>query len=122
MDASTRAIVTYIAGRLITGGASWTIEDHDRKQRISLDGLIEDGRIKVYSHEQHGYTSGLGEEGHYVLFQHGSAAGFTFSVSREEGTFSGSDQRTAYHFFGRVSESAIELYDYQDMRWHLYTL
>ena len=122
VDASTRTVVAYIAGRLITGSASWTIQDQDRKQRIPLDGWVEGGNIRIYSHERHAYISGLGAEGNYVLFNHGTERGLTLTVNIEERTFSGADQQTSYHFFGEVVERAIRLYDYQDMRWHLYTL
>ena len=58
----------------------------------------------------------------YVLFRHGSERGLTLAVNIEERTFSGAGQQTSFHFFGDVAERAIRLYDYQDMRWHLYTL
>ena len=115
-------MVAYIAGRLITGSAGWTIQDQDRKRRIPLDGWVECGNIRIYSHERHGYISGLGADAHYVLFHHGSERGLTLAVNSEERRFSGADQQTSYHFFGDVAERAIRLYDYQDMRWHLYTL
>lgn len=112
MDARTRAVIAYIAGRLITGSAGWSIQDKDRKRRIPLDGWIDGGNIRIYSHERHGYVSGLGAEGHYVLFHHGGERGLTLAVNVEERTFSG----------GEVAERAVRLYDYQDMRWHLYSL
>jgi hypothetical protein len=122
VDARTRAVIAYIAGRLIAGSAGWTIQDKDRKRRVALDGWIDDRNIRIYSHERHGYISGLGAEGHYVLFHHASDRGLTLAVNVEARTFSGADQQTSYHFLGDVAERAIRLYDYQDMRWHLYTL
>jgi hypothetical protein len=122
VDARTRALVAYIAGRLITGAASWTIQDKDRKQRIPLDGWIDGDNVRIYSHERHGYISGMGADGHYVLFDHASDHGLTLAINLEEHTFSGADQQTSFHFFGDVAERAIRLYDYQDMRWHLYAL
>lgn len=122
MDARTRAVVAYIAGRLITGSAGWAIQDKDRKRRIPLDSWIDGGNIRIYSHERHGYISGMGADGHYVLFDHASDRGLMLAINLEERTFSGADQQTSYHFFGDVAERAIRLYDYQDMRWHLYTL
>lgn len=122
MDAGTRAVVAYIAGRLITGGAGWAVQDKDRKGRIPLDGWIDGGSIRIYSHERHGYISGMGADGHYVLFDHANSCGLTLDVNTEERAFSGADQQTTYHFFGDVAACAIRLYDYQDMRWHLYAL
>jgi len=122
VDARTRAVVACIAGRLITGSAGWAIHDKDRKRRIPLDGWIDGGNIRIYRHARHGYISGMGADGHYVLFDHPSDRGLTLEVNAEERMFSGADQQTSYHFFGDVAERAIRLYDYQDMRWHLYTL
>jgi len=122
MNAVTRAVTAYIAGRLITGSVAWTIQDKDRQRRIPLEAWIDGGSIRIYSHERHGYISGLGAEGQYVLFHHTSERGLTLAVNAEQGTFSGTDQQTGYHFFSDVAERAIRLYDYQDMHWHLYAL
>ena len=51
-----------------------------------------------------------------------ASGALTLAVNVEERTFSGADQQTSYHFFGNVAERAIRLYDYQDIRWHLYKL
>jgi hypothetical protein len=56
------------------------------------------------------------------LFHHGSRQGLTLAVNTEERTFSGADPQTSFHFFDDVAERAIRVYDYEDMRWHLYTL
>ena len=122
MDAFTRTVIAYVAGRLITGREGWAIRDHDRNRRVCLDGSVEAGEIKIYSHERHGYISGLGNEGRYALFVHRGASSITLTVNLEERTFSGVHHKTTFRFFGNVSERAIRLYDYQDMHWHMYTL
>jgi len=122
VDAATRALVAFIAGRLITGVETWAVTDHDRKRKVFLDGSFEGGEIKIYSHERHNYISGVGEDGRYVLFQHDGAGGCTLTIDLDQAAFTGHQQQSGFHFFGNVCNRTVRLYDYHDTRWHFYTL
>jgi len=122
MDAANRAIIAYIAGRLITGASGWSVRDHDRKRLVQFEAFLEGGEIKVYCHELHGTVSGRGAEGRYMLFQHRVNGSVDLLINAEEKTFSGWEHRSCFHFFGNAQDRAVRLFDYQDQRWHLYTL
>jgi len=122
MDAANRAIIAYIAGHLITGPGNWWLHDHDRRRKVQFEASFEPGTVKVYSHELHSHVIGVGSEGKYALFQHGIAGAVDLLVDVEERTFSGWDHPSSCHFHGTVEENIITLYDFQDLKWHKYTL
>jgi hypothetical protein len=122
MDVANRSAIAYIAGRLITGAGGWWMHDHDRGHRVHFEGSFEPASVKVYSHELHGHILGIGEEGKYKLFQHGVGGAVDLLINIEEKTFSGWEHQSSVYFFGRVEESTVRLFDYQDVQWHEYTL
>jgi len=122
MDAANRSVIAYIAGRLITGADGWWIQDHDRGHQVHFEGSFAPGSIKVYSHELHCHVSGVGAEGRYALFQHGSGSAVDLLVNLEQRTFSGWEHLSSFHFFGNIVDRTIHLFDYQGLEWHLYTL
>ncbi len=122
MDAPNRSVIAYIAGLLITGADCWWIQDHDRRRRVHFEASFEPGSVKVYSHELGCHVLGIGAEGKYLLLQHGSGAAVDLFINLEEHTFCGCEHTSGQHFVGNVDDCAIHLYDYQDLRWHLYSL
>jgi hypothetical protein len=122
VDAINRPIIAYIAGSLVTGATCWIIHGHDRKGKVCMQGLFTAGAVNVYSHELNAHISGLGSEGRYTLFQHGSGTSVNLLINTGERTFSGWDQRTARQFFGSVAGRTVRFFDYQDLQWHVYTL
>jgi|SRR5579862_952088 hypothetical protein len=122
MEPPKRAVMAYIAGRLISGESAWLILDHDREDKLHLEGSFTGSEVKVYSHELNAHISGLGAEGRYTLFQHGFPGTVNLLINNEERTFSGWDHESSRHFFGNVAEATVRLFDYQDLEWHSYTL
>ena len=119
---TTRVLVAYIAGRLLTGRASFAIQDHDRKRRLWMDGTVETAEVKVYSHERHGYVSGLGDGERFSLYQHSGEGHIVLLVNLPELRFEGCEHHSTFHFFGNVADPSVRLYDYQDCKWHRFAL
>jgi len=122
MDAANRSVIAYIAGRLIIGDGGWWMHDDDRNHRVHFEGSFEPATVKVYSHELHCHILGVGAEGKYQLFQHGAGGAVDLLINSEEKTFSGWEHMTSFHFAGRVEETTIYLFDFQDLAWHMYTM
>ncbi|SRR5579864_7320501 len=122
MDAPLRSVIAYIAGRLLAGTDGWWMRDIDRHLPVQFEGSFEPTTVKVYSHELHDHIAGSGGEGKWALFLHRVAGSIDLAVNSEEHTFRGCDQRNCFHFFGNVEERTVRLFDYQDLRWHEYTL
>jgi len=122
VEVTTRVLVAYIAGRLLTGRASFAIQDHDRKRRLWMDGTVETAEVKVYSHERHGYVSGLGDGERFSLYQHSGEGHIVLLVNLPELRFEGCEHHSTFHFFGNVADPSVRLYDYQDCQWHRFTL
>ena len=122
MDAANRSAIAYIAGRLLTTAQGWWMDDHDRGHRVHFEGSFDPTTVKVYVHELHSHISGVGAEGKFALFQHGVGGAVDLQVNPEEKIFSGWEHRSSFHFFGRVEECTVRLFDFQDLSWHEYTL
>ena len=122
MEIVTRTCVAYIAGLLISGEKRFALRDHDRKKVVFLDGLVDNNEVKIYSHERNGYVSGLGDSGRYMLYQHGGQGTLTLNVDVVERHFKGCDHRSGFHFFGNMADDGVSLFDYQDVKWHRFTL
>ena len=120
MEPHVRAIVAYVAGRVVSGKSASGIYDYSQRGHRSVDGTVTMDRVNVYDYGAHCFFSGDGHEGRFGLYHFGDSSYVDLEVA--DHSFRGYDHGSGGQFEGRVRGASIELYDYEEGRYFSYSI
>jgi hypothetical protein len=112
MKAEHRYVVAFIAACLGAGRMFTHVHDHDAGREIPLGGLVSADKVDVIEGGAHARISGAPAS----LFHHGSGDHINLAV--EGDSLSGYDYASKHHFAGRLTGSAVQIFDHETGRYH----
>ncbi len=118
MTPKVRAVVAYVASRLISGAESSFVFDFSGPGHRSMGGTVNEKCINVYDFSENCQLTGNYSAGSFQLFHHGERIHISLEIQTQ--SFRGSDLGVGKQFRGRVSGPKISLYDQADNRDYAY--
>ena len=118
MSPGLRAVVAYVASRLITKAESSFIFDFSAGGHRSMGGTVSEACINVYDFSENCQLTGHMTGGAFQLFHHGDRVHVSLEIIGE--TFRGYDQIAGRHFSGAVNGARVSLKDDADLRGYTY--
>ncbi|HVY35529.1 MAG TPA: hypothetical protein VG960_14040 [Caulobacteraceae bacterium] len=112
MKSEHRYVVAFIAASLGSKTAFTHVHDHDAGVEIPFGGLVRSDKVDVVEGGARARISGAPAQ----LFHDGSQAYINLAV--EGDSLSGYDYASEHHFAGRVTGSAVQIFDHETGRYH----
>ena len=109
MRNNSRAVIAYIAYRLISGQVPCVIYDCARNRSINIDGTVNIDEVKVYDYEEEYLVDGVEYLGLYELHHHGF--GHRIELKINGYAFEGYDYGKYSAFSGEVMNDSVSVYD-----------
>ena len=119
MKKHVRAVVAYVAGRLVTGNESSYVYDYSVGRYRSVSGSVRPDQVNVYDYEERCYLGGNGSSTALSLYHYGEQSHISIQISGD--SFSGYDYGAQHHFSGNVNGSSVDLYDYGESGYFSYS-
>ena len=120
MKVNTRAVIAYIAGRLITDRAAKSVYDYTSEVTSSFSGTVTSEEIDVFDETEGCSITGKPEGSKFSLLHHGD--GNTLDLEIKGVLYEGFDTADGNHFNGNVKKDTVSLYDYSDGYYYTYQL
>ena len=120
MKPNPRAVIAYIAGRLITGKQASSVYDYALSKFINVDGTVAVNNVDVYDYDQGCHVGGSGDGTTFDLYHYGDSHHLELTINRNE--FEGYDYGESCHFSGEVSGDSVSLYDYGTSTYYNYSI
>jgi hypothetical protein len=105
-----RAVVAYVAGRLITGSTASSVYDYTEGNHRSIDGTVRIGHVAVYDYQNSCHFGGDGSAQELSLYHYGESCHISLVVKGRD--FEGFDYGESCHYSGEIKGNSISLYDY----------
>lgn len=112
MKSEHRYVIAFIAASLRSQSVFTHVHDHDAGAEIPLGGVVSSDQVDVIEGAARARISGAPAQ----LFHHGSQAYINLAV--EGDSLSGYDYASEHHFAGRVTGSAVQIFDHETGRYH----
>jgi hypothetical protein len=113
-----RAMVAYVASRLISGTDSSFIFDFPGPGHRSMGGTVNEKCINVYDYSENCQLTGSSSAGVFHLFHHGERVHISLEVSGQ--SFRGRDLGAGRQFSGTVIGPKTSIFDQADLRRYSY--
>lgn len=107
--------IAYVLACLITNRPGRSLYDYSESKYFYFSGNINPS-VSIYDHHMKSHITG----GDNNLFHCGPKEYITFQL--EGKTFTGYDYATHKHYKGKINQSNIQLYDYDDKKYHQFLL
>jgi len=120
MKDTTRRVIAYIAGCLISNKKASAIYDSSASKHFSFSGHIAQKDISVYDLTEGCDIAGFGTGNSFSLFHYGNRK--HISLELDSTNYNGYDYDTGSHYTGSVNGNAITLYDYEQTSYYHYIL
>jgi len=120
MNPNSRAVIAYIAGRLVTGFHSNSVFDYSQSKYLQITGTVAAGIVQVFDYEDQANISGSGNGTNFSLFHYGEGSHITLNILRPN--FKGFDYGTGSHFQGSVQGRIIQLFDFSTGEYYQYQI
>lgn len=120
MKDNPRAVIAYIAGRLINKISKSAVYDYYQSRYISVNESIESNRVNVYDYDESCHITGYGNNGIFNLYHYGNSHHINLKI--DGNSFTGYDYGSSCHFSGKINGNAISIYDYGNSSYYNYTL
>ncbi len=118
MSPGLRAVVAYVASRLITKAESSFIFDFSVRGHRSMGGIVTEPCINVYDFSENCQLTGHMSGGSFQLFHHGERVHVSLEIFGQ--AFRGYDQSAGRHFSGVVNGARVSITDEADLRRYAY--
>ena len=118
MTPGVRAVIAYIASRLISRAASSFIFDFAARGHRSMGGTVNETCVNVYDFSEDCQLTGQMSNGCFQLFHHGERVHLSIEILGE--SFRGYDRGTGRHFSGVVNGPRVSIKDEGDLRRYAY--
>ena len=118
MTPGLRAVVAYVACRLISRAESSFIFDFSARGHRSMGGTVSESCINVYDFSENCQLTGHMSEGAIQLFHFGENVHVSLEIFQE--SFRGYDHSTGRYLSGVVRGSRISIKDEADLRHYAY--
>jgi len=113
-----RAVVAYVASRLISGAESSFIFDFAGPGHRSMGGTINEKCVNVYDYSENCQLTGNFSAGLFHLFHQGEQVHISLEITGH--SFRGRDLSTGRQFSGTVAGPKTSIYDQVDHRRYSY--
>jgi hypothetical protein len=113
-----RAVIAYVASRLISRAESSFIFDFSARGHRSMGGTVSETSVNVYDFSESCQLTGQMSNGCFQLFHHGERVHVSIEILGE--SFSGYDHLTGRHFSGVVNGPKVSINDEGDLRCYAY--
>jgi hypothetical protein len=113
-----RAVVAYVASRLISGAASSFIFDFSSRGHRSMGGTVNTSCINVFDFSENCQITGHMSSGTLQLFHLGERVHLSLEILGEQ--FRGFDHSTGRHFSGVTQGPRVSMKDDADLRSYQY--
>jgi hypothetical protein len=113
-----RAVVAYVASRLISGAESSFVFDFSARGHRSMGGTVNESCVNVYDFSENCQITGHMSNGSFQLFHLGERVHLSLEILGER--FRGHDHCTGRHFSGETRGPRVSMKDDADMRSYKY--
>jgi hypothetical protein len=114
MSPEHRYVVAFVAASLGRGQVFTHVHDYDAGVNIAIGGAVRPDKVDILEGGARARVSGSPPD----LFHHGSQAFIRLLVEGE--TVSGYDYASGQHYSGRLTGSAVQIYDHETGRYHAF--
>ena len=118
MTPKVRAMVAYVASRLISGEESSFVFDFSGPGHRSMGGTVNETCINVYDYSENCQLTGNSSHGIFGLFHHGERVHITLQIVGQ--SFRGRELGTGGQFSGTAAGPKISIYDQVEKRRFAY--
>ncbi|KAA6457532.1 hypothetical protein DYQ86_22135 [Acidobacteria bacterium AB60] len=118
MSPGVRAMVAYVASRLITGAEPSSVYDLSAGRHRSMAGTVTSTSVNVYDYSENCQMTGHMSHGAYRLFHQGEGVHVLLEIDGE--SFRGYEQNAGRYFGGVVRGARISIRDASDLRTYAY--
>ncbi len=125
MEADTRRIVAYIAGRIRLCDSCRGVFDHAEQKEFSYSGIVRPEHISVYDFIRKCHVGGQRSKApdapeYFSLYDFGNGHHLTLSFEGQH--FSGFDHRANKEFTGTIAGGSITIHDTEAERDFFYSV
>jgi len=113
-----RAVVAYVASRLISGAESSFVFDFSGPGHRSMGGTVNETCVNVYDYSENCQLTGSASAGRFQLFHHGERVHISLEILGE--SFRGYDLGAGRQFSGAVNGPKTWIQDDADHRRYSY--
>jgi hypothetical protein len=113
-----RAVVAYVASRLISGAESSFIFDFSGPGHRSMGGTVNEKCVNVYDYSENCQLTGNCSAGSFKLFHHGERVHISLQIMGQ--SFRGYDLVAGRQFSGSVIGPKTSFFDQADHRRYAY--
>jgi hypothetical protein len=113
-----RAVIAYVASRLVSGAESSCIFDFSARGHRSMGGTVNESCINVYDFSENCQLAGHMSNGLFHLFHCGEQVHVSLEILGV--SFRGRDHSNGLQFMGGVNGSRIWIKDHADLRRYSY--
>lgn len=113
-----RAVVAYVASRLISGAESSFIFDFSGPGHRSMGGTVNEKCVNVYDYSENCQLTGNFSAGSFHLFHHGERVHISLEILGQ--SFRGYDLGAGRQFNGTVTGPKASFFDQADQRRYSY--
>jgi hypothetical protein len=118
MTPKVRAVVVYVASRLISGTEASFVFDFSVRGHRSMGGTVNEKCVNVYDYSENCQMTGNWSAGLFQLFHHGERIHVSLEILGD--AFRGYDHSLGKQFNGTVRGSKVSLFDQADHLRHAY--
>lgn len=116
----SRAVMAFIAGRLISGRNSSSVYDYGASAYRNIGGEVSPERVRVYDYVRSCHIGGDFDGSKFQLYDYGDSAHINLEIDGDQ--FKGYDFGTSSHFSGKVNGNSVSLYDYGSSSYFNYSV
>jgi hypothetical protein len=120
LKVNTRAVIAYIAGRLITDKDAKSVYDYTEEVTSNFSGTVTSEEINILDEAEGCSITGKRDGSKFSLLHHGD--GSTFDLEIKGVNYEGFDVADGNHFNGNVKKETVSLYTYSDGYYYTYQL
>ena len=118
MTPGLRAMVAYVASRLISGAESSFIFDFSAKGHRSMGGTVNQECVNVYDFSENCQLTGQSSNGSFELYHHGDQIHISLEIIGE--SLKGFDHSAGRQFSGVVRGARVFVIEEADLRQYTY--
>ncbi len=125
MEAETRRVIAFIAGKLKVRDTCAAVYDHDERKQFSFTGIVRPEHISVYDFIRKCHVGGkraqaVDNPDYFSLYDFGNGRHLTLSFDGPR--FTGFDHKTSKPFFGLISGDSVSIHDSETDRDFYYSV